>query len=314
MESSNQDNTENEIENEGQTEEFNPQAVDLAQKLLEVTDLLNHPATKIFTVTNKEGEDYLKDSMTRSIEHLLEKESVEEISHFIDKIAESKSFIAEVQGTPNIIENLYTLYRNQDIFTDPQKLLNFVYNVNLYQEERMDNSKEVKERIQHDPFATEEELDAGVYRESIESQVRDTVFILRKKGYNTFESGFGNRVRGEQFVGFDKSNFTEIPLIPEELSAELSSRNISIKIKESRDRYQLVLTPTRDFPSLQEWSDIWKIVAESMPTIENKSSQNIHTPIANSFVQKQEKMKKGEEVYLGYGFKFKGGSVAPKNT
>ena len=51
---------------------------------------------------------------------------------------------------------------------------------------------EVFQRVEHDPVPTKEELSMGAYAEMIEPQVRDAVFMIRKKGYNTVSSGFND--------------------------------------------------------------------------------------------------------------------------
>lgn len=291
------------LPNEEGINRTSPQVIELADKLLGAIDLFNDPLASI--LIGKGNEEYVRQKIVGNIEFLFRQNSSEKVSAFIAQLAENNEFMATVRRTPDMISNLCTLYRHQEILTDPVKLSNFSYNQNLYHQELLHKSKGVVERIQQNPFASEDELDAGVYREDLESQVRDAVFIFRKKGYNTFESGFGDNVTGEQFIGFDKSNMSAIPVIPDELAEELSSQNISITMRESKDRYSLRLTPTGNFPSLEEWKEIWKIVTDLIPSIHsNVHSENVHTGISREFREKQEKIKKGESVYLGHGLRF----------
>lgn len=50
---------------------------------------------------------------------------------------------------------------------------------------------ELRQRVATNPVPDDEELSAGAYREEIEPQCRKAIFTIRKKGYDTFSSGFG---------------------------------------------------------------------------------------------------------------------------
>lgn len=54
-----------------------------------------------------------------------------------------------------------------------------------------ENEKEIIGRIASRPEPDQEELSAGAYREMIEPQCRDAIFLIRRKGYDTCSSGFG---------------------------------------------------------------------------------------------------------------------------
>ena len=51
---------------------------------------------------------------------------------------------------------------------------------------------ELQDRITYNPDPSDEELRLGAYVEHLEPQVRDSIMILRAKGYNTASSGFSN--------------------------------------------------------------------------------------------------------------------------
>jgi len=275
---------------EGEIDETDTQAVDLTNRLLYVIDIFNHPLSSALIGRGREKQVRLKISM--AIKFLIKRKSLEKVTTFIDRLTENEQFILAVQQNPEMISNLFSIYTHQEILTDPAKLSNFSYNMSLYGKALSDIRREGTLRMQNDPIAKEEELEAGAYRENLELQVRDAVFALRRKGYNSFESGFGDKVTGEQFIGFDKTNAQRLPDIPDELTKELSSKNISIEFKEMNDRYQLILTPIAEFPSIDEWKDVWGIVADLMPSISNlRAIENTHTGLSRTFRDKQEKLR-----------------------
>lgn len=53
--------------------------------------------------------------------------------------------------------------------------------------------RETAERIKANPKPSEEEINAGAFPEMLETQVRDAIFEMRKKGYATESSGFGGK-------------------------------------------------------------------------------------------------------------------------
>jgi len=52
--------------------------------------------------------------------------------------------------------------------------------------------KEFLHRIETNPDPTEEEYDIDAYFEEIEPQCREAILKMRKKGYETYSSGFGS--------------------------------------------------------------------------------------------------------------------------
>lgn len=297
---------------EGEEEEpLHEKANEFADRFLKITNFFDNPLVKIESAVGGNKDEFIRDHMARFMDMKLFTESPEDISHFLDKVEKSPAFIAELNANPKIIFELWDIYRHQKILEDPYVLSNFSSNINSYYQERNDIDHRVLERIKTNPVATDEELDAGVYKEYIESQVVDAVFALRKKGYNSFESGFDDRVKGEQILGFDKAGKSK-PEIPDTLIEKLNSEHVQIKIEESNDRYQIVLTPVKDMLSIEQWKDIWSIVANEMPPFDEKPApRNISTKIARDFVSDQQRIQRGAEVFLGYGLKYKDGKVIP---
>jgi len=90
-----------------------------------------------------------------------------------------------VSGTDAELESLRDFHH-----LSVEKIQLFRYFMRMRNDVHEKMQEELKVRETTDPVATEEELGAGVYRENLEPQVRDAVFLLRGKGYPTQESGF----------------------------------------------------------------------------------------------------------------------------
>lgn len=69
-----------------------------------------------------------------------------------------------------------------------------------------------EKRLAENPVPTEEELRVGTYREFLEPQIRDAIFVFNNKGYYTIDSGYHGRkilegVQSEHWIsvsGFSK--------------------------------------------------------------------------------------------------------------
>jgi len=118
---------------------------------------------------------------------------------------------------------------------------------------------------------TPAEVQLGAYKEVIESQVREAVFLLREKGYPTFESGFGD-LEGAQQIGLTESVLDNIK-IDTTLAEELASQGIHVDIQPDKIR----LTFER-FCSLPEIESAWNEVAKSLPSLGTPIQPQIQTP------------------------------------
>ena len=83
---------------------------------------------------------------------------------------------------------------------NPKELEEYLHYFILREEEIEKNKQEVSDRVSHNPHATQEEYDLGVFREALETQVRDAVFALLKKGYAPVYSGFDMAHRHKEAV------------------------------------------------------------------------------------------------------------------
>ncbi len=116
--------------------------------------------------------------------------------------------------------------------------------------------------------ATLFELKMGCYIEQIEKQTRESLIILRKKGYNTLESGFHNKLTGSQFFHFGKSDFDSISKIDfEDMNDWISGVEIRMEVRNESPK--IVLTPITEL-NLGEWSEVLNAFAEKMPVIRDK--------------------------------------------
>lgn len=85
-----------------------------------------------------------------------------------------------------------------------------------------------KERAKNNPIATDVELNMGAYQENIEPQVREVVSRLRKKGYATYESGFGGF--DSQVISFE-NNCLENFQMPDQVIDKFKDQGVVIEIK-----------------------------------------------------------------------------------
>ena len=153
-------------------------------------------------------------------------------------------------------------------------------------------------------LATEEELAAGVYKEQLEAHVRDAVFELRRKGYNTFESGFDNLAKGTHSIGFDPIPPEKLTELSKSLKA-LSIETLSIDIVDEGDRQKIVITPEKNM-DITELKVVWDKIAGTVPSVGPKAG-NSDIQSAQMFREKQDKLKKGEDTYVGRGIFFRKG-------
>lgn len=129
-------------------------------------------------------------------------------------------------------------------------------------------------RVEENPVPTTEELSLGAYAEMIEPQVRDAVFAIRKKGYNTVSSGFNDMNMQSMFFSERIADALSPQIIKkiEEAGAEVSGNGISFSCDEAdlgkiRERWDAIaeLLPERGiravnspFPTAQDFRERYK--------------------------------------------------------
>jgi hypothetical protein len=222
------------------------------------------------------------------------------------EMASSKPKIAdELSKDPNFAEEL-DLIEDPRFFENPEAVDRLIYQYELRKESVARSNADLGDRFMADPYASEEELRAGVYKEALEPQVREAVFTLRNKGYDTFESGFHDLAVGDQYIGFKKDSNEPLKIDAEALNEKLREKGINVKFYEEDDRYTLSLNSAVNL-SLEEWGRIWAEVADGVPAREGEPLPP--SMGAETFVEQQRKLRAGEDVYLGGDYFFRGGKV-----
>ncbi len=225
---------------------------------------------------------------------------------FFAKITRNEAAVKELVARPQFIHELYE-YQGE-IFNDPQKFESFLKNSRERQQALDQRDADLLERLNREPFATEEELAAGVYKEQLEPQVCDAVFAIRRKGYGTFESGFHDLVEGSQYVSTPKGEFEKI-VLPVDAIESLTAKGIHLSVNVSReDRDSIILHSNHDL-GLSEWKEIWNEVAALLPDLGRQAAPGLNSLL----IEKQEAMKAGKRVYLGAGLFFEKGKTTTRD-
>lgn len=141
------------------------------------------------------------------------------------------------------------------------------------------NKEAFEERIKSDPNPSDDERRMGVYKESIEPQVRDAILTLVGKGYVTIDSGYDgfNFSKGVQYIGFKKGMID--PSLVLSVNKVLNQSLVGATIEHSQRDF-FVLTP-EGFLTLEEWKKIWDDVAKAFPDRETI------TPFREKFINKR---------------------------
>jgi len=176
-----------------------------------------------------------------------------------------------------------------------EKLDDQTFFVEHYQKifERTEVFNGIKHRMKEDPLSTQEEYDLGVYKEGLESQVRNACFSLQKKGYKTFESGFrekeGNR---DQYIGMYNKNIN----IPKSVIDYFKEKQFEISVIRHDDRTVINIHPENaDAITVDKWKIIWDDLAEKLPVTEKEDfSKNKEYLLHTSFRERQDKLRTGK--------------------
>ncbi|MBP6912350.1 MAG: hypothetical protein KBB86_00255 [Candidatus Pacebacteria bacterium] len=155
--------------------------------------------------------------------------------------------------------------------------------------ERLGWNDRIKKRIAENPIATETEYQLGIYKEGLEYQVRDAVFLLNEKGYKTFQSGFHETKLRNQFVDMYNKNFT----IPESMINYFKDKGFNVSVESFEDRSTLSVAPTtQDTVTLEDWKTFWDDFAEKIPPAEPEDLSHIKDySLAIDFRKYQDSLK-----------------------
>lgn len=176
-------------------------------------------------------------------------------------------------GAPEELEKLCAFHN-----VTPEKIRLFSDFAKLRKRTLEQVGQEVERRKLQNSKATEEELGAGIYKEHIEPQVRGAVFALRRKGYATYESGFGGYDR--QMISFEKNQLEDFEL-PENLAQKLAGLGVKAAIEPNR-----VSLTFEKYIELDEIKKIWDEIAEALPDLGAPAEPN-QLRAAKSFREKQ---------------------------
>lgn len=205
----------------------------------------------------------------------------EELSDF-----ESEEFAEKIMlyGPPDKLEELRLFHG-----LSKEKMKMFSQFTKLRHDTIEQKNKEFGERILTNPDPTDEELKMGAYKEEIEYQVRDAIIELRKKGYNTFESGFYGPEK--QRIGFDEKYFDNF--VPSEnLKRMAEDKGLSIDV--FPDAIELSY---KKFVEIEDIKYIWDKVVEELDDL-GQETKTASTGMARDFLERVESIKANPKQFL----------------
>jgi hypothetical protein len=129
----------------------------------------------------------------------------------------------------------------------------------LYEQAYRQIYHDLKLRISTNPIPTEEELSMGAYVEELEPQVRDAVLMMRRKGYDTDNSGFdyggGSKqvIDGLFSVAFDTAN-------------RLNGLGVEVKVLKPRPIYSSIEFFAKE-PDLGVIKERWDKIVNLLPDL-----------------------------------------------
>ena len=170
-----------------------------------------------------------------------------------------------VSGTDENFQELKDFYLKNGITEEKIYLFRYYARLRKSTIEQIEN--EQNERKKNNPMATEEELSLGAYIENIEPQVREAVLCIRKKGYNTFESGFTGE-GDEQMISIMNGSFEGFS-ISEEQRKKLKSKGVEIEIEDK----SITLSLEKEM-TVPEIKKIWDEIAEALPDLGKPAEPN----------------------------------------
>jgi hypothetical protein len=230
--------------------------IGLADKYIEEEDTLKDAIIDYYSDTKR-----LKEELSTVFEGQNELEITERIEQIIQRFENDPTFFIE---------------HHQKIF------------------ERTAAFSRAKEREGSNPIATEEEYDLGTYVESLETQVRDAVLALQKKGYKTFQSGFREK-EGDRRQYIDMYN--KKMNLPESFIKSFEEKGFGISLISDSDRTTIYITPLNDRPiTLDEWKKMWDEFAENIPEAREEDFSDISSySLHAKFREKQDLLRSRQE-------------------
>lgn len=152
--------------------------------------------------------------------------------------------------------------------------------------ERSDAMKRNKIRGKENPIATDEEYEAGTYKDGLEMQVRDAVFAFMKKGYKSFESGFREKdTNRDQYIGFYNKKVN----LMEDVIGYFRDKGFEITVVNDYDRTTINIHPTlEEAIMLEEWKEIWDELAEKIDRADLENFDQIEIGTLHSYFRESQ--------------------------
>lgn len=239
--------------------------------VLEQDRVYNNLVDVDFTYTSDE-KDLLKKKISFFIDHI----ENDALNIFKNLNFDKKTFLLFIFS--DFIDDAYFL--NEDGIY-PKKELDkvdkeYIEKRLIYKDYIGYNHKDLRERKQNNPIPTIEELKMGCFIEQIEPQVRDAVMILRKKGYDTVESGFDDLNKWDQFFhikNVKKENINKNKF--EEIRSTIKGKykmDLGIIFSEGDEVY-INITPDKDLGivNMHDFKIVLDDVANMIPSISHKT-------------------------------------------
>ena len=240
----------------------------------------------------------------------------EEFDTFFKNVAANELLKKVVKGKPKYFNDLYSIVSSR-IFENPKDIEVVIHNIKERFDEILKNQAEKRERILSNPVASSEEYKLGIWKESIESQVRDAVFEAQRRGYKPSFSGFHNEIDGMQTLWLNKTPEID-PLIIKKAILENSDEwtksrigSLDVDLGITSKNIEINIIPKDPMMPLSEWKTLWDKVASSLPVI-HTPEENMQSDNANQgvwFREAQDKIKQGKNTLLPDGLLYLGGKV-----
>lgn len=195
-----------------------------------------------------------------------------------EELANVYEGMSEKEASERIEKKRYTYSNKKEFIERFQKLF-----------EKIKRRRREQRRSEEEPLATEREYELGVYKDALERQVQDAVFKLFDKGYKTFESGFRENTKRDQYIGM----YNKKAEVPEELKEGFKQKGFKISEKYHEDRTIIQIHPlTNASVRLDEWKKLWDEFAERMPEApEEDLSDTKEYTFHREFRDRQDKLR-----------------------
>jgi hypothetical protein len=122
----------------------------------------------------------------------------------------------------------------------------------------------------------------GVYCEYIEPQVLEAVLNLRKKGYSTYESGFGDF--DSQMISFEEEHLKDFDF-PQSLYQDFENQDVKIIVQPNQVKLKF-----SSFKNLEEIKKLWDKIEAALPDL-GKSAKPCELKQAEVFRLRQKEIK-----------------------